>query len=81
MSFLTSHWATILVVLTVLHTAASTILGALNKPAANSTLESVWHYVQILCGFGTKLAASKDASVNTQVAALSGDAAALAKGS
>lgn len=81
MTFLTTHWATILVILAVLHTTASTILGALNKPAAETTLENVWHYVQILSGFGTKLATSQDPAVAPAVAALSGDAATLAKGS
>lgn len=78
LNFLTAHIATILVVLAVLHTAVSSILGVLNKPKANSVFEQVWHYVQIVIGLGTKLAVSKDPTVEVKLDALTGDAKTLA---
>lgn len=75
---ITSHWALILSILAIVHVTVSSILGILNKPTAETKFEQVWHYVQIACGLGTKLAASKDATVVTAVAALTGEAATLA---
>lgn len=77
MNFLIAHWAVILGVLAVLHTAVSTVLGLLNKPKAETTFESIWHYVQIVCGLGTKLVVSKSP---TALSGLTGDAANLAAG-